>query len=358
VYDVAIIGGGIVGTSAAAFLAEAGASVVLLEMTALGAGASGRNSGAVQHPYDPLLAELHKSTLPLYGELATLDPDFHFPADPDGLLLVTTDEKAAHEGTADLLAANADLSPAFISAADMRALEPELAPGVAGCLLSTGYAVAPASATLAFARRAQQAQAEFRVGEGATLESARSLAGSVLVAGGPWSVHLVPSWEERPPIGRSWGVVATVDLARPPRRILEELSIDAHGSADPVAFSLMTAAGATSLGSTFVTEQPEVAEYATRLVERGQVFVPALRDAPVAGLRVCARPVSFDGRPLIGPVEGVDGLFVCVGHGPWGISTGPGSATLVVDAMLGRPVSIPAGLAASRLRQYVKVDGS
>jgi glycine/D-amino acid oxidase-like deaminating enzyme len=143
-------------------------------------------------------------------------------------------------------------------------------------------------------------------------------------------------------------VVATVDLPRPPRRILEELSIDTHGSADPVAFSLMTAGGATSLGSTFVPTQPEPAEYALKLVERGQVFVPALRDAPMKGSRVCARPISFDGRPLIGPVQGVDGLFVCAGHGPWGISTGPGSAKLVVDAVLGRPVSIPAGLAASR----------
>jgi glycine/D-amino acid oxidase-like deaminating enzyme len=137
-------------------------------------------------------------------------------------------------------------------------------------------------------------------------------------------------------------------LARPPRRILEELSIDTHGSADPVAFSLMTAVGATSLGSTFVPTQPEPADYEAKLVEHGQVFVPGLRAAPVVGLRVCARPVSFDGRPLIGPIEGVDRLFVCAGHGPWGISTGPGSAKLVADAMLGRPVSIPAGLAASR----------
>ena len=37
-YDVAVIGGGIIGTSAAAFLAEAGASVVLFERTAIGAG--------------------------------------------------------------------------------------------------------------------------------------------------------------------------------------------------------------------------------------------------------------------------------------------------------------------------------
>ena len=51
--EVAVVGGGIVGVAAAAFLAEAGAKVTLAEQAEIGAGASGRNSGAVQHPFDP-----------------------------------------------------------------------------------------------------------------------------------------------------------------------------------------------------------------------------------------------------------------------------------------------------------------
>ncbi|MBA2381510.1 MAG: FAD-binding oxidoreductase, partial [Chloroflexi bacterium] len=49
--DVAIVGGGIIGTSLAAFLAEAGLTVRLYEREAIAAGASGRNSGIVQHPF-------------------------------------------------------------------------------------------------------------------------------------------------------------------------------------------------------------------------------------------------------------------------------------------------------------------
>ena len=56
----------------------------------------------------------------------------------------------------------------------------------------------------------------------------------------------------------------------------------------------------------------------------------------VVSVRACARPLSADGRPLLGPLPGVDGLFVAAGHGPWGISLGPGSARLVADAVLGR----------------------
>ena len=49
---------------------------------------------------------------------------------------------------------------------------------------------------------------------------------------------------------------------------------------------------------------------------------------------MCARPQSVDGRPFIGAVDGVDGLFVCAGHGPWGISTGPASAAIAARAIL------------------------
>ena len=78
----------------------------------------------------------------------------------------------------------------------------------------------------------------------------------------------------------------------------------------------------------------------------GARYVPAVADAPLIGLRHCARPVSADGRPLIGAVGGMAGLFVAAGHGPWGISTGPGSARLVADLILGRlaPEGVPGSL--------------
>ena len=70
-------------------------------------------------------------------------------------------------------------------------------------------------------------------------------------------------------------------------------------------------------------------------------FVPAVADAPIRGVRACARPQSVDGRPLIGRVPGRRNLYVCAGHGPWGISTGPASARLIADLILGREPWIP-----------------
>lgn len=59
--DVAIVGGGLTGISAALHLAEAGRSVVLLEAEEIGWGASGRNGGQVNpgFKYDPPDARQH-----------------------------------------------------------------------------------------------------------------------------------------------------------------------------------------------------------------------------------------------------------------------------------------------------------
>ena len=70
--DVAVIGGGIAGCAFAAFAAEAGASVEVFERERIAAAASGRNSGVVQHPMDPLLAPLFEETVSV-GEVRFLD---------------------------------------------------------------------------------------------------------------------------------------------------------------------------------------------------------------------------------------------------------------------------------------------
>ena len=81
--DVAVIGGGIAGCATAALLAEAGAAVTLFEREAIAAGASGRNSGILQHPMDPALVALYEASLALYGDL----DGFELP-EPAGVLIV------------------------------------------------------------------------------------------------------------------------------------------------------------------------------------------------------------------------------------------------------------------------------
>ena len=369
--DVVVIGGGIVGVATAAHLAEAGRRVVLVERETLGAGASGRNSGVVQHPFDPVLVGLHLETIELYRRLGDASGGtFRLPEEPSGLLQVTTDVALARRLTAELTATHPGLAPSFLDTDDARRLEPGLAPGIAACRLEIGYPVGPWRATHAYGEYAMALGVTVRTGTvarpwvergrsvGVALDDGRTIAAeTVVVAAGPWSPTLIdPSGRWRP-IRPSWGVVVAVTLPDAPRHVLEEAEIDIEpgGSGEPVeapgagqAFSLITADGASSLGSTFLDEVPDPAAFFTSIIERGSRFVPAFATAPVEGHRVCARPLSRDGRPLIGRVPGVDGLWLAAGHGPWGISTGPASGRLVADLISGRVADPPAELAPAR----------
>ena len=129
---------------------------------------------------------------------------------------------------------------------------------------------------------------------------------------------------------------------------VETLGDGPDAAGDRPDFSLVTAAGRTSLGSTFLETEPDAAAWVPRLVAHGRRFVPGLDAAPLGPVRACARPLALDGRPLLGPLPGIEGVFLAAGHGPWGISTGPASARLVGEAILGRPVEIPAEVDAGR----------
>src|SRR5262245_35829669 len=155
--DVIVIGGGIVGCAAALFLAEAGADVLVLEADEIAAAASGRNAGSIQHPLDPLRAEMYEESVAIHRRFGVVGEH------PAGFLAV------GPESAMDLAFETAtqfpSLRPEIVRGAALRALEPELAPGLTGCLLAgTGFPAHPAAATHRFAEVARSLGARFAVG--------------------------------------------------------------------------------------------------------------------------------------------------------------------------------------------------
>jgi glycine/D-amino acid oxidase-like deaminating enzyme len=277
--------------------------------------------------------------------------------------------------TAELAATHPELGPEFLDGEALARLEPSLDRAVSACRVAIGYPVAPAAATRAYAALAERHGVRTGVGVPGglmlrgdrvvgvrTSRLDRVLAGAVVVAAGPWTPEIVDPSGRWCPIRPVWGVVAEVALASPPRHVLEEADIDetieprpaavpgsaAADASDGFAFSLVTAAGRTVLGSTFLEAEPDADALVPEIRRRGARFVPALADAPLVSTRRCARPQSADGRPLVGRIPWLDGLYVVTGHGPWGISTAPGSAKLLADLVLGRRAGVPPALDPAR----------
>ncbi len=358
--DVAVIGGGIAGCATAAFLAEAGATVTLYEREAIAAGASGRNSGVVQHPMDPVLEPLHDASLELY---AGLGHGFELPAEPTGLLVVALDPAALTAEFEEAQAQFPALAPEWLDGAALQAAEPSLAGDLCAYRLATGRPVPPAAATRAWAERARAAGARVVEGEAAVLARRDGRvegvhigerlepAGAVVVAAGPWTAAAIGAGPQWWPVTALWGVVAQVRLAAPPRHTVEQAgvkSLTEPGGWPASLFSVVTVNGASSVGSTFTPDEPATAAIAPQLLERGVRFLPALRGATIEAVRACARPLSADGLPLLGPVPGIEGLHLVTGHGAWGISLGPASARLVAEGVLEGSARIPPELAAAR----------
>ena len=342
--DVAVVGAGIVGCALAAFLAEAGASVLVVERDGVAAAASGRNSGVVQHPMDAALAPLFEESLRHYRGLGVL------PDEPRGILMLSP--SGVPDELEPLRAAFPELRPEPLAAGEPARLEPALAPDLAGLRLDTGYPVGPTAATNAFADRARAAGASIVTGAAAALAP-----GGLMVAG-----------ERRPRGRRRRGGGAVDSGARRSRRRLapDRAALGSRRRASAGRAAAPHAGGGRHRRAR--RERDPAAALQPRHARRGvraRLDVPArapgprgvcaapararrpLRarrssTAPIGAVRACARPLSADGLPLLGRAPGRDDVFVAAGHGPWGISTGPASARLVADMVLGRADGPPA----------------
>src|SRR6266508_4718935 len=348
--DVVVVGGGIVGCACALALADRG---LLLP-----------------HP-DPGSEPLDREGVAGYRRLAEEGGGIPFDLRPTALLLVAGDEAglAEAERLAEALAgfghAVEPLDPAMLAK-----LEPCLAPDLAGGFRQDeGWEVDPTAATLAFAAAARRAGAVFRTYDqahrllvegdrvtGVVVDDGSLAAGRVVLATGPWTRTLAARAGIDLPVGgaRGWllqtaplpwtvghtlmdaGWAAPRDSTFPGRAPTVEELAGATGDTEPwSAFALQQGAGGHAVvgGSlaALLREDAEHPETARGLARRALRFVPGLAGVPVVATWSGVRPVTPDGRPLVGPVPGLAGLWGAAAPGPrgrrprsWPASPAPG----------------------------------
>jgi D-hydroxyproline dehydrogenase subunit beta len=91
------------------------------------------------------------------------------------------------------------------------------------------------------------------------------------------------------------------------------------------------------------TPDAVLGRWADELLRRARRVVRGLERAGVAGYQVCVRPMPADGRSIVGPLPGADGLYVAVTHS--GVTLAAHLAGLITGELLG-------GTAAAELAPY------
>lgn len=349
-HDVAVIGAGIVGCSTAYFLAREGVRVTVYDRAGVGAGASGRNNGIVEHPYDAPTAPLFHESVEIMRELL----GDAMPPAPVGALLLADDEPGARE----LLTHYSqfpELEAELLDPDLARAAEPVLADGLWGCLLQTAYPISPWDATTAIARRAREAGAEFVLGEPVSLAELRASADEVVVAAGAWSTEVLRGLVDADAVKPLWGVIVLIELPDAPSRPIIEGTVTRGLTTGKIThrapFTLLPSPSWLAVGSTLLDgAEPNGEDWSVRLLHQGARFVPSIEQANVQSTLVCARPKSFDNRPILGRVPGQERLWLASGHGGRGMSLGAASGRLMAEAIIaGDGGRIPAELSSARL---------
>lgn len=330
-YDIAVVGGGVIGCAAAFYLARAGARVVVLERGALGGQATGAAAGmlaplAEAHAPGPFL-QLALAGLRALRAVADEVSDLSgvgLDLIPSGILRVAaTPEEAAELRGRLNWQGGFGLRVEWLDAAALRQADRHLHPDVAGAIWSPDEChLAPARLVQAFARAAQRLGVELREGapvagfdtEGARITAVRLAGGErvpcghVLLAAGAWTGG-VASWLGAPvPVRPIRGQILSL---QDPGLGLRRVAFGHTGYVVPKPDGSLVV-GATEDEAGFQTHVTTAG--LGRLLEMAQTLYPGLGGAPFRHAWAGLRPVSADGLPLIGPLPTWDNVTVASGH--------------------------------------------
>ena len=344
--DVAIIGGGIMGSAVALRLAQRGVAVTVVERAIPGAEASSAAAGILGPQMEaegpgPLL-ELGLASRALYPALAAELRDatgIDVGYDRSGVLAAALDEDGARAlGQRRAWQQARGLQVEALSGDEVRAREPALGPAIRAALAFPDDAQVNArELARAFSQAAAAAGARFLTGRyvrrvvvergaatGLELDGDTLAAGTIVVAAGSWSGLVegggVPSTVVRPARGQ----LVSIET-RPP---LFRHVVAVHGG-----YLVPRRDGTVLAGSTVemagFRKQVTVGGLAA-ILTLARTLVPALADAPVTGTWSNFRPFTEDHLPVLGATP-VRGLVLATGHFRNGILLAPITAEAIAE---------------------------
>ena len=352
-FDVAIIGGGINGSSIAYQLSKLGKKVVILEKGTLACEASSAAAGMlaaqaeIEHdgPFFQLALKSQAMFPSIANELleyAGIDIEF---VNKGMLKIAETEELASELKSQVLFQQNWDSSIQWLDATQVREMEPTLSPTVAGAMfLPNDGHVQPAKLSLAFAKAAEHFGAEIRentevlsfIYENGVVKGVNTSAGvvyceQVVAAAGAWAADLMKNTGINLTVYPVKGECFSV---KPDKPIIHTTIFS-----DKRCYFVPKRNGEIYIGATVVEntfDKQVTAGGISTLVEQAFKLIPQLKDAPWERVWAGLRPQTGDGIPYIGEHPEIKGLFVAAGHYRNGILLSPLTGKLTAQLLTGQ----------------------
>jgi len=354
VADVVVIGGGIIGCSAAYHLQQAGAGrVVLVERAAaLGLQTSGSGAGfvslwasEVERPWDALELELERYALRFYRGLGVRH-DIGLKSVGMVRIALTSEEaerqRAQYEqGRARLAPHELELlSPQQVADATRGAVAPAR---VSSALFwPTALRVNTSSATTVLDQELTAMGVEVRTGVAVTgIETHGGRVARVETSEGPITtgavVNAAGAWLGE--IARMVGVTVPITPLIAVRFVTSPIpglpgDLPLMIFADYYDMWVREESGGLLAGAYYDQAVRDLGTYAHRLALDLAPVLPAFGGTRLKTIRAGLPAYTADGRHVLGPVDGVAGFYVVGGDNEAGISHGPGLGKLVAELVV------------------------
>ena len=332
---IVIIGGGIIGCAVAERLSrDRHHAVLLLERDTVGSHASGAAAGLLT-PY----GEVDATVFGLAFRSLAMYPETVERAERSGISVEYREQELITPALTAEEERRLRRGPGrWLDIAQAHAAEPSLSNRVRGAAVFPSAQVTPTRLVRALAYTAAAQGAEIREGapvggvsvRGGCVQAVQTAEGLVkadvvVLAAGPWSPALASPVGIPLDVRPSRGQLAVL---RPRGSVLQRMLTWRSSYLVPKPDGTVVA-GTTEEDVGF--DDRTTAEGVAGLLEFAIRAVPALGSAAVERSSAALRPMTSDGRPVIGPPPDFPNLVVATGHGANGILLAPLTANMVAE---------------------------
>ncbi|WP_251027079.1 glycine oxidase ThiO [Bacillus sp. ISL-46] len=351
-FDVAIIGGGIIGSSIAYQLAKRGRKVVVIEKGRVACQASSAAAGMLaaqaELEQDGPLFQLALKSQAMFSTLSSelfeytgIDIEY---VNKGMVKIAETEEIALEVKKQVTFQKKWDPTITWLDAMEVRVLEPSLSPSVAGGMyLPHDGHVQPAKLTQAFAKAAEHFGAKICeetevlsfVYENGQVKGVNTSNGvihceQVVVATGAWAAKLMQESGIDIPVYPVKGECFSIRTEKP--------IINSTIFSDKRCYLVPKQNGEIYIGATVIEntfDTKVTPEGIATLIERATQLVPQIKEAAWERVWAGVRPQTGDGIPYMGEHPSWRGLYVAAGHFRNGILLSPITGELVADLVSG-----------------------